>query len=441
MALAETCLETRYPEDVWQGDWSLPNLKSLWLDKCLIADWADAAAICELCPQLEWLSLTRTRLAPFPGGGTLPVPRGAPTEGLGARLVLKPFVCCVRNLVLNNTLVTWDTLLNIDAANAFPCLEHLHLARNNMTEGIPIFERDGEPRHPLPKLKSLVLDGNAIRDWHVLRRAVTTFPGLEALHLNSNLLGDTLEGLADVGADTAPRRLTALFLNENRLGTWSAIGALSAYLLLELRAQRIPLTEGERPVSSPLLLRQVLIALMPTLLRLNASEVTVKERTAAERYFLTMLQQPDNSVIKGLSETCDVAAHGARLRGVHGEVVGGGASEEAQATRSALTNALVEVTLRPVATSILEQAPIRKRVPHTMTVAELKKLSQLLFKQVPLPRVHLVLSDPALPFGLPFDDESRELGFYGVGDGAEIHVGDNADQGNLGPGEKKPGAS
>eukprot|EP00411_Alexandrium_monilatum_P100547 CAMPEP_0175787008 /NCGR_PEP_ID=MMETSP0097-20121207/80130_1 /TAXON_ID=311494 /ORGANISM="Alexandrium monilatum, Strain CCMP3105" /LENGTH=55 /DNA_ID=CAMNT_0017097953 /DNA_START=64 /DNA_END=228 /DNA_ORIENTATION=- len=55
-----------------------------------------------------------------------------------------------------------------------------------------------------------------------------------------------------------------------------------------------------------------------------------------------------------------------------------------------------------------------------MTVAELKKLSSLLFKQVPLTRVQLVLSDPALPFGLPFEDESRELGFYGVGDGAEI---------------------
>ena len=41
--------------------------------------------------------------------------------------------------------------------------------------------------------------------------------------------------------------------------------------------QRIPLTEGDRPTASPMLLRQVLIALMPGLMRLNASEVNSKD--------------------------------------------------------------------------------------------------------------------------------------------------------------------
>merc|ERR1712083_545688 len=131
--------------------------------------------------------------------------------------------------------------------------------------------------------------------------------------------------------------------------------------------------------------------------------------------------------IRELSETCNVQAHAGRLRGIHGEVVGGGASEEAQATRSALKNALVEVTLRPVGAAIVEQPSMKKRVPHTMTVGELKRLCHILFKQVPLDRVRIVLADPALPFGLPFDDENRELGFYGVGDGAEIRVDDIAD--------------
>mmetsp|Transcript_11488 Transcript_11488/g.35574 ORF Transcript_11488/g.35574 Transcript_11488/m.35574 type:complete len:617 (-) Transcript_11488:32-1882(-) len=429
MALADTCLETRYPEDVWAGDWSLPNLKSLWLDKTMLNDWADVVAICELCPQLEWLSLARTRLAPPPPGGQLPIPKNAPTDRCDQRLVLQPFVCRVRTLVMTSTMVTWEALLAIDAAGLFPSLEHLHLAHNNLTEGIPELEQGAgaEQRCPFPKLKSLVLDGNGIQDWLVIRRAISTFPSLEALHLNGNHLGETLEGLSELAADATPRRLTALFLNENRLSSWRAIGALSAYALLELRAQRIPLTEGEAPLASPMLLRQVLIAMMPTLLRLNASEVTVKERTAAERYFLTLAQQPDSSVVQGLTEMCDIAGHVARLRGIHGDIVGGGSTEEAQASRSALRNALVEVTLRPVGSAILDQHPVKKRLPHTMTVAELRRLSQLLFRQVPLDRVQLVLSDPGLPFGMPFEDESRELGFYGVGDGAEIHVSDTAD--------------
>ena len=63
----------------WWIPRSLPNLKSLWLvpasasasrtvafvkkcpeDKTLINDWADVREICELCPNLEWLSLSRT---------------------------------------------------------------------------------------------------------------------------------------------------------------------------------------------------------------------------------------------------------------------------------------------------------------------------------------------------------------------------------------------
>merc|ERR1712070_178951 len=162
-------------------------------------------------------------------------------------------------------------------------------------------------------------------------------------------------------------------------------------------------------------------------MRLNASEIPQKERVAAERYFLTLVKQ-ESPVIKALGEGCDIAAHAARLRDIHGEVVGVAVTEDAQASRQALVNALVEVTLRPIGAVILEQPEVKKRVPHTMTVADLKRLCHSIFKKVPLERLNLVLADPGLPFGLPFDDESRELGFYGVADGAEIRVDDLNDQ-------------
>lgn len=430
IALAETRVGWRYPDTVWQGDWSLPNLKSLWLDKTLISQWSDVAAICELCPSLEWLSLARTRLAsPPPGLEPLPVPQDAPTGG-PMRLVLKPFVCQVKTLILNQSLVSWSDVLALDAKGVFPMLEHLHLAQNNLTEGIPAdlgLSTEGPGRRPLQRLRSIVLDGNGISDWTVLRRAITAFPALEALHLNANLLGKTLEGLASVAADQTPRCLTALFLNENQLATWQAVGALSGYALLELKVQRIPLTEGDSPLASPMLLRQILIALMPMLLRLNSSEVTVKERTAAERYFMSLAQQKESRLVQALSETCDLRWHVARLQKIHGDVVCSDVTEDAQATRSALFNALVEVTLRPVGAAIVEQAVIKKKVPHTMTVAEMRKLAQVLFKKVPLERVRLVLADDGLPFGVPLDIDERELGFFGVSDGAEIRVDDSSD--------------
>merc|ERR1712050_298864 len=105
-----------------------------------------------------------------------------------------------------------------------------------------------------------------------------------------------------------------------------------------------------------------------------------------------MAQLQDNRMIKELSETCEISAHVERLRKIHGEVVGGGASEEAQASRSALKNSLLEVTLRPVGAAILELPSVEKRVPHTMTVGELKRLCHILFKQVSLDRVRIVLA-------------------------------------------------
>merc|ERR1719201_1955676 len=79
-SLADTCIETRFPDNVWEGDWSLPNLKSLWLDKTLLSDWADIIAIIELCPQLDWLSLAKNRLKPVPPNGILGDPRDAPEK-------------------------------------------------------------------------------------------------------------------------------------------------------------------------------------------------------------------------------------------------------------------------------------------------------------------------------------------------------------------------
>merc|ERR1719329_440877 len=132
-------------------------------------------------------------------------------------------------------------------------------------------------------------------------------------------------------------------------------------------------------------------------------------------------------MMESLRESCNLGAHLDRLQSVHGEIVGGADNEEAQAHRSALVHALVEITMRPIGAAILHQQAVSKRVPHTMTVAELKRLCHSMFKAVPLERIRLLLADAALPFGVPFDDENRELGFYGICNGAEIRVDDIQD--------------
>lgn len=412
MSLSETNFETRYPEDVWQFDWSLPNLKSLWLDKTLISNWADIIAICKLCPRLEWMSLARTRLQALPDDGSVPLPVGAP-ETADARIARGTFACRIQTLVLSSTGISWKDILALDYTGCFPCLEHLHLAQNGLTEGVPEISCREDGNRPLSRIKTLVLDSNGVSDWFVLKRAVAAFPLLEELHLNGNSLGGSLDGLMDVSVETAARCLTKVFLSENKLSSWQAVGAVSCYALLELKVQRNPMTEGDKPLASPQLLRQVLIALMPTLTRLNNSEVNAKERLAAERYFLALVQNKDHLIIQALGETCAVDSHASRLKSLYADVVG---------------EFLVEVTLEPFGAELLDQKPVVKKVPHTMTIAELKALAHKSFgEKVPVERMQLLLVDPAVPFGTPFADESRDLGFYGVMDGARLRVDDSAD--------------
>lgn len=48
-------------------------------------------------------------------------------------------------------------------------------------------------------------------------------------------------------------------------------------------------------------------------------------------------------------------------------------------------------------------------------------------EKMPLDRVQILLIDPSVPFGTPFADEARELGFYGVQDGARFRIDDSGD--------------
>ena len=92
-----------------------------------------------------------------------------------------------------------------------------------------------------------------------------------------------------------------------------------------------------------------------------------KERTASERYFLSICATETSPVIKALAETCDVQANITRLMKIHGEIVAAGdATEEAQAARAAINKNLVEVRLRRGAAANRRgapQAPSAKREP------------------------------------------------------------------------------
>merc|ERR1712196_171505 len=112
--------------------------------------------------------------------------------------------------------------------------------------------------------------------------------------------------------------------------------------------------------------------------------------------------------------------HLKRLRGIHGEVQA--ASADAKTENSSLAGQLVALSLKPMASCILDKPVAEKRVPASMTVGDLKVFIHRIFKSLPVEKMHLTFVEPgaAAPFSL--DDESRDLTFFGLCDGCEILV-------------------
>lgn len=417
LGFSDTSLSGRYPDDVWEGDWSLPNVKLAWLGKTLLNEWADVLAINELCPNLDFLSLQGNRMVQ-PDGPDLGVPRFAPASPCVSRIAMAPFASRVTTLQLGSTHVTWEHLVRADIGRHFKCLTHLSLEENRLIEGVP-----EDLVGVLPALQILNLAGNGIRDWRVLQRVARAFPTLKELHLQDNLLGETMEGMADVAADQTPRRLTVLNLNRNKISTWAQFGALTEYALLELKIQHNPIIEGDAAVTSWQVLRQVAIALMPTILRFNSGEVVVWERKHCEIH-LCVLADQGSSIVDGLRETCNIDAHLERLRAMH--CYERNPTNPADTSENTMAHQLFEVRLQPFGAEILGMNEVKKKLPGTMTVGELKKLCFKLFKQkIPLDRIKLVWVDGIMNF--PLDLEHRELSFFGLVDGCVIRVDDVKD--------------
>jgi len=190
----------------------------------------------------------------------------------------------------------------------------------------------------------------------------------------------------------------------------------------ELRLQDNPLSTENNQAQG---VRQVAIALMPQLKLLNGSEITTRERDNAERMFLSMTVSGTHPEL--LAAVDADGAHRERLEAKHGEgLVYAEADGNSDANhKAAFAAQLVELTLQPVAGCIIEKPPVKKKLPATLSVGEVKLFCHSVFgKSLPVERTVLRFLDPAQPMGSDFvmDDDARELGFYGVGNGYEIRI-------------------
>ncbi|XP_074535687.1 tubulin folding cofactor E-like a [Halichoeres trimaculatus] len=220
-----------------------------------LQDWQEISKIVSNIPNLDFLNLSSNPLA------------GITLEPQFAEAFSR-----VRRLVLNNTQVSWDTVLLL--AREIPELEELFLCLNE-------YSSVSASSIICPNLRLLHITDNSLKDWSEVRKFGSMFPSMDTLVMANNNLSsisdskDILERLFS--------SLRSINLNNAGLNQWDDIEKLNFFPKLEeVRLQGIPLlqtyTNAER--------RSLMIAHLPSVSTLNGSVVTDSEREDAERFFI-----------------------------------------------------------------------------------------------------------------------------------------------------------
>ncbi|XP_068173003.1 tubulin folding cofactor E-like a [Antennarius striatus] len=220
-----------------------------------LQDWHEISKIVSNIPNLKFLNLSFNPLA-----------------GIILELNCAEVFSRVRRLVLNNTQVSWETVLQL--TREIPELEELFLCRNE-------YSSVHDSSVACPNLRLLHIADNSLKDWAEVRKFGSMFPRLDTLIMANNNLS-SIQDNKDILRRLFPN-LRSINLHNSGLNHWNDIEKLNFFPKLEeVRLQGIPLlqtyTNAER--------RNLMIAQLPSISLLNGSVVTDSEREDAERFFI-----------------------------------------------------------------------------------------------------------------------------------------------------------
>ncbi|XP_067936166.1 tubulin-specific chaperone cofactor E-like protein [Watersipora subatra] len=222
-----------------------------------IQSWQEVWTILEEITGLEFLNLTRN-----------PLPQLTAAEATKSYPFLK-------NLVLNFTGLTWETISNL--LKVLPNLEELYLSGNSYKEvtlDIPAYD----------SLRLLQLTDNNLSGWRDVQKLDELFPRLETLVLALNNISScgSLEGNVSLFS-----HLSVLNMNNTAISEWDELDKLSAIKsVTDIRLASIPLVEAYDEIKR----RQMILVYFAHASRLNGSSINTVEIDAAERVYIRHFQ-------------------------------------------------------------------------------------------------------------------------------------------------------
>ncbi|KAL3043266.1 hypothetical protein OYC64_021062 [Pagothenia borchgrevinki] len=235
------------------------HVAELDLSQNQLKDWEEICAIVSNIPHLDFLNLSMN-----------------PLMGVQLEPCMAEVFSRVRQLVLINTHISWDTVHTLTKHT--PELEELFLCLNG-------FNTVSESQTSCPSLRLLQITDNQLKEWKEVRKFGQIYPSLNTLVLANNsvdCVGDSPETLQRLFPN-----LRSINLNNSGLSKWTDIERLNFFpKLKEVKVKGIPLlktyTDQERC--------SLLLAQLPSVVLLNGSMVSHGDREDAERFFIRHYQ-------------------------------------------------------------------------------------------------------------------------------------------------------
>ena len=372
--LSNSMLKSLDPEQ----EHPLEKVTELNLAENLIADWKTVADICQSLRYLRSLTVNGNRL-------TL----GPEVDQILARTLPK-----VEELIMAEMSYTWSECLTI--GQSFPALKTLQVPINRIT----VIQSFGDV---FENLVGLNLSANPISDWG----SVMHFSGLP--HLKTLILTECPFTEISIPADgTHFKALELLHICRIQLSHWRSVSALESMpKLKEIRMNGCSLLTTETPETA----RQLVIARIAQLAKLNGAEIEDQERRGAEidylkKYGLEFLDSKED-VQKKMGFEADHPSYN-RLSIKHDW---NPSLEELKPKDTRLAAGLL--TLYIQCPNEPDFKIVTKKIPPKMLISKVKLLLQRVVKKRPQDmQLSYVAKDKEQEYQL--DSDMRDLFFYDV---------------------------
>jgi tubulin-specific chaperone E len=333
------------------------NIRDIDLAGNLLSDWAVVLNITQQFPQLTDFSVAFNRIQDI----TLPP--------------LTPSLSNMKVLNLNHCGInSFQSVLWV--AKSMPFLESLCVASSDLSD----LEQKPTLYGLFSCLKVLDCSDCKLTSWEKqVKPYFGCLSSLEQLSLDDNPISSIT---ADDGS--AFPALQALQLAGTAIAAWSDVDGVNHLNLRSLRLKYIPLTSnlGQGEV------RFMAIARIPTLDYLNGSVVSTKERTEAERRYVTMIahllmkverENAKDRLQLEQAKTLLISGHPQYLTLLekHSGLILPSANQGSDGdnpNKASIASSVCNVSISSMAASSCSMEPLTRRLPGTLTVGRLKAL-------------------------------------------------------------------